>query len=284
MLDFPVQGIVYTTLRGEKMYKISEFSKITNLTIKALRYYDGENILTPSYRNEENSYRYYDEKDFKKAQLIMLLRDFNFSISEIKDVLANCDDPEDLSYYMEEKKNMIESKIIEEKELIHKINLYIKPKNMEDISMNYNIEVKTIAPITVASVRYKGKYSDVGKYIGKIYKAVKNNGSGPPFCCYYDAEYKDEADIELCVPTTKLINNPNISAKKLPEIKAICTTHIGSYDKLNLAYKALFDYGNEHDISFMTPSREIYIKGPGMIFKGNENKFVTEIIIPFEEV
>ena len=126
------------------MYKISDFSKITNLTIKALRYYDEESILTPSYRNNENSYRYYDENDFQKAQLIAMLRELDFSISEIKDVLANCDNSDDLSYYLEEKKNMIESKISKEKELIRKITLYMKSKNMEDTSMSYKIEVKEI--------------------------------------------------------------------------------------------------------------------------------------------
>lgn len=265
------------------MYKISDFSKITNLTIKALRYYDEENILTPSYRDEANSYRYYDENDFRKAQLIAMLRALDFSISEIKDILVNCDNPGDLSYYLEEKKNMIESKISKEKELIRKINLYIKPKHKEENSMSYKIEVKEIDPVTVASIRYKGKYSDVGTYIGKIYKAVKNKGAGAPFNCYYDAEFKENADIELCVPTTELIHDSSILAKKLPAIKAICTIHTGSYDKLNLAYKALLDYANEHNINCLTPSREAYIKGPGMIFKGNENNYVTEIMIPFEE-
>ena len=266
------------------MYKISDFSKITNLTVKALRYYDEEGILVPSHRGEENSYRYYDEKDYQKAQLIATLRILEFSILEIKDVLANSNDSADLSYYLEEKRSMIESKISNEKELIQKINLYIKPNNMEDNEMNYKIEIKEIAPVIIASIRYKGKYNDVGKYIGKIYKAVKNNSAGPPFQCYYDAEYKEEADIELCVPTTKLIIDPIISSKKLPKIRAICTTHLGSYEKINLAYKALFDYANEHSINCLTPSREIYIKGPGMIFKGNENNYVTVIIIPFEEV
>lgn len=266
------------------MYKISEFSKITNLTIKSLRYYDEESILIPSYRNNENSYRYYDENDFKKARLIIMLRELDFSISEIKDVLANCNNSEDLSYYLEEKKNMLENKISKEKELIRKITLYIKPNNMEEISMSYKIEVKEIAPVTVASIRYKGKYSDVGTYIGKIYKTVKNNGAGAPFNCYYDAEFKEEADIETCVPTTKLINDSSILAKNLPAIKAICTTHTGSYDQLNLAYKALFDYANEHNIICLTPSREVYIKGPGIIFKGNPSNYLTEIIIPIEEV
>lgn len=266
------------------MYKISDFSKITSLTIKALRYYDEEGIIIPSYRNNENSYRYYDESDFQKAQLIVMLRAMDFSITEIKEVLSNCDTPDDLSYFLEEKKNMIESSISKEKELISKITFYIKSMNMEDIGMSYKIEIKEIPPVTVASIRYKGKYSDVGKYIGKIYKAVKNNGAGEPFSCYYDGEFREEADIELCVPTTKLIDDSSISAKNLPAIKALCVTHLGSYEKINLAYKALLDYANEHNISCLTPSREIYIKGPGMVFKGNENKYITEIIIPYEEV
>lgn len=40
------------------MYKISQFSKISGVTVKALRYYDEANILTPSFRNEENQYEY----------------------------------------------------------------------------------------------------------------------------------------------------------------------------------------------------------------------------------
>lgn len=264
------------------MYKIGDFSKITNLTVKALRYYDGENMLTPSYRDEENSYRYYDESDFEKAGLIVLLRNLDFSISEIKDVLDNCGNIADLSYYLEEKKNMIERKIDEEKELIRKINLCIKPKQMEVRCMNYKINVKKFEPVTVASIRYKGKYSDVSKYIGKIYKAVKGNALGKTFNCYYDGEFKENADIELCVPTRKLISADNITAKILPKIKAICTTHIGSYESLNFAYKELLDYAISHNIKCLTPFREVYIKGPGMIFKGNPNKFITEIIIPFE--
>lgn len=265
------------------MYKISDFSKITKLTVKALRYYDEENILKPSYRDKDTSYRYYDEKDFQKARLIAMLRGLDFSISEIKDVLSGCCDPDDLSYYLEEKRRMIESRISKEKELIDKISLYIKTNNTEGVSMEYKIMVKEIAPVTVASIRYKGKYSDVGAYIGKIYRAVKNKAAGAPFNCCYDSEFKEEADIEICVPTTELISDSSISAKELPGIKAVCTTHKGSYDRLNLAYKALLDHAKDNNVSCLTPSREIYIKGPGMIFRGNENNYITEVVIPVEE-
>lgn len=51
------------------MYKFSQFSKISEITVKALRYYDEENILRPTIRKEENQYRYYAAEDLKKAQL-----------------------------------------------------------------------------------------------------------------------------------------------------------------------------------------------------------------------
>ncbi|UWG96450.1 MerR family transcriptional regulator [Dehalobacter sp. DCM] len=261
------------------MYKISEFSKITHLTVKALRYYDEEEILKPSYR-AENGYRYYDDHDFSKARLIVLLRDLSFSIAEIKDILVNYESQDDLSYFLTEKQQLIAAQIKKEKELIKKINLYLQPKEMEAGNMNYHIEQKEFEDVMVATIRYKGRYSDVGKYIGTIYKEAKGKTAGVPFCCYYDADYQEEADIELCVPVKGMVNGPNIVCKKLPRIRAISTTHVGSYETISLAYKALLDYATEHQLECKIPSREIYHKGPGMIFKGNPQKYVTEIVIP----
>lgn len=265
------------------MYKIGEFSRITKLTIKTLRYYDEENILTPSYRNEENGYRYYDENDFKKAELILLLRSLEFSIAEIKDLLINYENFSDLSYFLEEKKKIIENNMEKEKLLLKKLDLYIKPNQLEGYCMNYKIELKNIEPVTVAAIRFKGQYKDVGKYISKIYKELKGKAEGAPFSCYYDGEYREEADIEICVPASKVVNPSEVTMRQLPQIKALYTTHVGPYESLNLAYKAIFDYAQENNIKCVIPSRETYLKGPGWIFKGNPNKYITEIVIPIEE-
>lgn len=52
------------------MYQIGEFSKITKLTVKALRYYDEEKLLQPTSRGD-NDYRLYNDSDFEKARLII---------------------------------------------------------------------------------------------------------------------------------------------------------------------------------------------------------------------
>lgn len=148
--------------------------------------------------------------------------------------------------------------------------------------MDYKIEMKSVEEVTVASLRYKGKYSDVGDYIKSIYKVIKGKASGTPFNLYYDGEYNENADIEVCVPIRKTIETSNVVIKKLPAMKGISTIHYGKYNELNKAYKALFDYATENNISCLIPVRETYLKGPGMIFKGNPNKYVTEIIMPIE--
>ena len=48
-------------------------------------------------------YRYYDENDLKKAQLIRRLRSLDFSISEIKEVLEMVNNEADLTYILQEK-------------------------------------------------------------------------------------------------------------------------------------------------------------------------------------
>ncbi len=64
------------------MYKIGQFSKLTQISTKTLRYYDEEDMLVPSYRDSNNGYRYYDDEDYKKALLILKLRNLEFSITK----------------------------------------------------------------------------------------------------------------------------------------------------------------------------------------------------------
>ena len=81
------------------MYTISQFSKLCGLTVNALRYYDTEGLLKPSFRKAENQYRYYNDEDLKTAQMIQYLRSLEFTIMEIKDILDN-NEGEDLSYIL----------------------------------------------------------------------------------------------------------------------------------------------------------------------------------------
>ncbi len=264
------------------MYQISQFSKISGLTVKALRYYDEQGVLKPSYRDPNTLYRYYDENDLKKAQLIRLLRSLDFSILEIKEVLEMVNDEADLTYILHEKIANIKENIVREKELIKKINGYLFPDVTKTKSPTYQITMEEIPATLVASIRFAGEYSEIGEHIPFLYKAVQENVNGAVINCYYDEECMEQADMELCLPAKKRVAANTVNCKYLPAVKAVCTTHYGSYERLYLAYKALFHYVNEHGIAVITPFREIYVKSPGMLFKGNPQNYVTKILFPYK--
>jgi DNA-binding transcriptional MerR regulator len=262
------------------MYKIGEFSKITCFTVKALRFYEEKEILIPSFRDEASGYRFYNESDIEKARLISFLKEVDFTIAEIKEVLSNCNSEDDLSYYMAEKSEWFCKQIKEYSSKSEKIKNYIsKPKGGIQ-AMSYEVKEKTLEPIFVASIRYIGRYDEVGIYYKKLFSAIKNNCNGAPFDICYDGEYKEnDADIEACIPIKTIISANGITIRKIEATKTLTTIHKGGYDTISLAHKAIIDYANENGIQLSPICRHNYLKGPGLIFKGNPNHYITEISV-----
>jgi effector-binding domain-containing protein len=53
--------------------------------------------------------------------------------------------------------------------------------------------------------------------------------------------------------------------------------HKGPYQELGRSYAKILQYVKSHGCELEVPCREVYLKGPGMIFTGNPQKYLTEI-------
>lgn len=150
--------------------------------------------------------------------------------------------------------------------------------------MDYQIEVRDIEPTRVAFMKYKGIATEANKVFPNVFKSIQGKANGAPFFCYYVMDQKSKmGEMELCVPTAETPNGNGITVKEMPRIKAVCVTHIGSYETMNYAYEAIDCYARENNLTLQPPFREVYIKGPGMFLKGNPNKYITEILFPVKE-
>ena len=264
------------------MYQIGEFSRITGIAVKTLRYYDEAGLLAPSERSE-GGYRLYSETDFVRAERIVLLRQLSFSIAEIRDVLDRCADEEELQYVLREKREQIARQIHREKALLRSIDRRLTHiQKQEEHLMHYEVTIQTIPGQLAATIRYCGGY-DCGPYMGPLYKAAGNRAAGAPFHLCYDGEYVEEGDMEICVPLTAAVAARGCTVREIPGCRALTTVHRGPYDAMGHAYKALLDYAREQGLALALPHRLIYRKGPGMLFKGNPEKYETEIVVPIAE-
>lgn len=75
---------------AEKYFSIGEFASLFNLSKQTLFYYERNNILKPSYI-DENGYRYYSLEQYFIFDIIINMRKLGIPLKEIADYIQNRD-------------------------------------------------------------------------------------------------------------------------------------------------------------------------------------------------
>ncbi len=115
----------------------------------------------------------------------------------------------------------------------------------------------------------KGKYSDCGQGFAKIGKKLGR---------YINGEYQEnDADFEACMPVKKQVDAEGISIRQIPGRKCVALLHKGPYEEFTRSYEKIMQYIKDKEYEIILPTREIYLKGPGMILKGSPKNYLTEI-------
>lgn len=69
------------------MYKIGDFSTCVDVPVKTLRYYDEIDLFKPSYIDNWTGYRYYQDDQIEEIKKIVMLKELNLSLKEIREYL-----------------------------------------------------------------------------------------------------------------------------------------------------------------------------------------------------
>ncbi len=77
---------------GSAAWKVGELARRTGLSVRALRYYDGIGLLSPS-RRSEGGHRLYTAEDVVRLQRIKSLRALGFTLREIREYLDGSEVP-----------------------------------------------------------------------------------------------------------------------------------------------------------------------------------------------
>ena len=78
------------------MLKIGEFSKLSRVSIRMLRYCDAIGLLKPAETDRFTDYRYYSEAQLPVVCRITALRDMGFPLAEVRALLPVYGDSEAL--------------------------------------------------------------------------------------------------------------------------------------------------------------------------------------------
>jgi DNA-binding transcriptional MerR regulator/effector-binding domain-containing protein len=269
------------------MYTIGDFSKITGLTVKTLRFYHEQGLLIPSAVDDKTGYRYYDRSKIETARVITHLKSLDLTIEEIGAILRDAKDDADLRDIMERQKALLESKIKRYRMIVRSLNQFLAAEAETRKLMTkptFQVEEKTVEPMLIAGIRMKGRYADSDTGFSRIGKSLGRYICGKPMLLHYDAEFRqDDADFEACMPVRTEKQVDGISIRRISGGRCVSCLHNGPYEQMGRSYAKILDYVRGKGYEVQMPTREIYLKGPGMIFAGNPSNYLTEIQIMIED-
>lgn len=274
---------------GSVMFKIGEFSKLTQVSIRMLRYYDETGLLKPSQIEEYTNYRLYSAEQISTLNKIIFLRDLGFQVAEIANALENWSN-ESITDQLEKKRIEIENTIRLEQHKLSKIELAKKDIREEKIAINYSVSIKSVPSYQVFSLRrIVPDYYAEGQLWEEMSSFARKHDiiiSNHTFTIYHDTEYREkDVDIEICAPVTKMGENTKdfIYRNTEPVPTMACTMVQGEFKNIAKAYLALANWLWEHNQYKMAEqSRQIVHRGPWN--EENPDQYLTEIQVPLKKI
>ncbi len=270
------------------MFKIGEFSKLTQVSIRMLRHYDEVGLLRPAQVDPQSGYRLYTAWQIPQLNQIIYLRDCGLKIEDIKAALAG-GSPAALLAKLNKKQDEIVKAMQRERAQLKKIERAKTELQTDGEALYYQISLKSIPACGVLSIRrVLPNYYAEGSLWRELAAYIAQNGisvSGQAFSLYHDLDYREaNVDVELCAP----VETPDrcsgaFTYRRLPAVPAMaCSMVYGAFSNIAGAYLALAEWlQNSGQYHIGGENRQIVHRGPWN--ETDSTRFLTEIQIPLTE-
>jgi DNA-binding transcriptional MerR regulator len=277
------------------MLKIGEFSKLAQVPIATLRYYDRVDLIKPIEIDQFTGYRYYSVSQLPRLNRILALKGLGFSLEEIAGMLDEDLTVEQMRGMLRLRYAQINQQLAEMQSQLQNVESRLEQIERENRLSAYDVVLKEAEPRLIASVRaILPEHGAVGALFGEVYEALgehveaalgPNPGEGgQTLVLWYDTEYK-ETDVDGAAAffvNCPAPDNGRMSVHELPAATVASTIHHGSYDTIGEAHSAVVTWIDANEYHIAGPDREIYLYNQ-MPIRRDDPTYITEIQYPVEK-
>ena len=272
------------------MIRIGDFSTISRVPVKTLRYYDEMGLLKPVRVDPSTGYRFYEYSQLSTLHRILALKDLGFSLEEIGHLLNDGLSTEQMRGMLKLREAETRQRVQSEAERLQRVEARLKQLEQENSMSKYEVVIKKVEPVKIASVRgVVPTPPEQGPLWGELegYLALQRvKPTGPCLSLYHDDGYRErDWDIEVCEPIASAVKETErVKVRDLPPVETMaCTVHHGPFVTIGESYNALGGWIDENGFRIVGPAREVYLR-PSENGSQNDPETVTEIQFPVQKV
>ena len=267
------------------MIRIGLFSKLSQVPVKTLRYYDEIGLLEPAEIDSFTDYRYYSVTQLPRLNRILALKDLGLSLNQITLLLEDELPVEQLRGMLRLKQVEIQQRMGQEEEKLTRVAARLRQIEQENKMSNYDVVIKKVEPQRIASVRdVIPSYPEQGHLWQELETELVRNkikSTGPCLTLYHSDEPK--IDAEVCEPITEdvsLPKNTRVQTRELPAAEVAAVIHHGPFNTLSESYEAVLKWIEANGYQINGPGREIYLQPPAEGGSQIDPDTVTEVQFP----
>jgi DNA-binding transcriptional MerR regulator len=260
---------------------IGDFSRMTHLSVKALRHYHDLGLLTPAEIDPASGYRFYEPAQVPIAQVIRRFRDLGMPLEDIRQMLQAPDAGARNQVIVAHMQRM-ESQLAATQAVVASLrSLLAGPP--EPIA----VEHRSVGPVRALAIRGLVSMPDMDAWWEETFRelnaavaAAAVPAAGPRAALYAAELFQLEAgEITAYIPVTGEVR-PGGRATMLdvPAAELAVAVHRGALADLDQTYGALGTYVARREIGADGPIRENYLVTE--FDTDDESRHVTEVCWP----
>ena len=250
---------------------IGDFSRMTHLSVKALRFYHDQGLLEPARIDPSSGYRFYDTGQVPVAQVIRRFRDLDMPLDQVRAVLT-APDVETRTKEIIAHLNAMESKLAELQTSVSSLRALL-----EAPAVRPEVEFRSIPATRALAVRGKVTVQQAWAWgtdvFGEIYGRIEQAGLTPagPGGALFPAGFFELHEAELTAfvpvdgpvaggsPTGDSVTRGRAEITTIPGVEAAVMLHCGSPADSDQTYGALGTIVAERAIGIEGPIREYFL-------------------------
>lgn len=241
---------------------IGDFSRMTHLSVKALRHYHDVGVLTPAQVDTASGYRLYDVSQVPVAQVIRRFRDLGMPLEEVKTVL-DAPDVASRNQVVVAHLERMESQLSETQSTVASLRALLERPATPIV-----VEYRSVPALSTLAITESVTVDDLEDWwvqaFEEIYQVLSAAGVGPagPGGALYPNELfeLEKGEVVVFVPVAgDVASSGRALPFQIPAAELAVTVHEGSFAELDQAYGALGTYVAERELGVEGPIREHYL-------------------------
>jgi DNA-binding transcriptional MerR regulator len=244
------------------LISIGDFSRMTHLSVKALRHYHDVGLLEPAEVDRSSGYRFYEASQVPVAQVIRRFRDLGMPVEAVKAVLT-APDVSTRNQVIVAHLERMEEQLAQTQATVASLRAVLEAPRVQA-----PVEYRSMAPTTALAIRETVTAAGLESWWTDAFitlrKAVEEAGAtraGPDGLLYPNEMFElEEGEMVAFVPVTgRPVGSGRVQAYELPAVELAIMVHEGTYDDLDRTYGALGTFVAERAIGVDGPIRELYV-------------------------